>query len=441
MNRYTFKDGRRLRCGYTTGTCAAAAAKAAVLTLLGQRVPADEAGSFRNFTVSVSLPDGTDAELEVARAERFFSREDGRLRAVRCGVRKDAGDDADVTDGMEICARAAFSDGDGIEIRGGRGIGRVTRPGLDQPVGAAAINAVPRQMIRSAVEEACESMGYEGGISVEISAPEGEKAAEKTFNPLLGVVGGISILGTSGIVEPMSDAAIVETIRAEMRVKSQDPGGLRGLGSLSNPGSRSGQSGPDGANSERGQSGPAEAGRSDCRDIQGAGRGCGVFLAAVPGNYGMKFALQNLRLSEEKIIKCSNFIGETLDAACEYGLSGLLLIGNAGKLIKLASGIMNTHSSHGDARIETILSCSLEAGASLGLLREIADCVTTEAAFMRLKSEGLAQRTLDIAAARAARHVKRRVRDAVKTGVILFSSEAGLTASAGEAEEIKRKLL
>lgn len=441
MNRYTFKDGRRLRCGYTTGTCAAAAAKAAVLTLLGQRVPADEAGSFRNFTVSVSLPDGTDAELEVARAERFFSREDGRLRAVRCGVRKDAGDDADVTDGMEICARAAFSDGDGIEIRGGRGIGRVTRPGLDQPVGAAAINAVPRQMIRSAVEEACESMGYEGGISVEISAPEGEKAAEKTFNPLLGVVGGISILGTSGIVEPMSDAAIVETIRAEMRVKSQDPGGLRGLGSLSNPGSRSGQSGPDGANSERGQSGPAEAGRSDCRDIQEAGRGCGVFLAAVPGNYGMKFALQNLRLSEEKIIKCSNFIGETLDAACEYGLSGLLLIGNAGKLIKLASGIMNTHSSHGDARIETILSCSLEAGASLGLLREIADCVTTEAAFMRLKSEGLAQRTLDIAAARAARHVKRRVRDAVKTGVILFSSEAGLTASAGEAEEIKRKLL
>lgn len=465
MNRYTFKDGRRLRCGYTTGTCAAAAAKAAVLTLLGQRVPADEAGSFRNFTVSVSLPDGTDAELEVARAERFFSREDGRLRAVRCGVRKDAGDDADVTDGMEICARAAFSDGDGIEIRGGRGIGRVTRPGLDQPVGAAAINAVPRQMIRSAVEEACESMGYEGGISVEISAPEGEKAAEKTFNPLLGVVGGISILGTSGIVEPMSDAAIVETIRAEMRVKSQDPGGLSGLSGLgdlssrngpgglsgangrddqsdlSNPGSRSGQSGPDGANSERGQSGPAEAGGSDCRDIQEARRGCGVFLAAVPGNYGMKFALQNLRLSEEKIIKCSNFIGETLDAACEYGLSGLLLIGNAGKLIKLASGIMNTHSSHGDARIETILSCSLEAGASLGLLREIADCVTTEAAFMRLKSEGLAQRTLDIAAARAARHVKRRVRDAVKTGVILFSSEAGLTASAGEAEEIKRKLL
>ena len=172
----------------------------------------------------------------------------------------------------------------------------------------------------------------------------------------------------------------------------------------------------------------------------GVGTGDDLVLAAVPGNYGMKFACESLHLDPERIVKCSNFIGETLDAACEFGLSGLLLAGNAGKLIKLASGIMNTHSSQSDARIETVIACSLEAGASLEVLKELADCVTTESAFCLLKRRGLGQRVLDIAAARAARHMQRRTRGNLRTGIILFSRESGLISKAGAARELERFL-
>ncbi len=403
MNRYTFKDGRRLRCGYTTGTCAAAAAKAAVFILLKRmrqsgrlfsgETDREEGGAVVDF-VSVTLPDGTEAELPV---DEISADSEG---AVRCAVRKDAGDDADVTDGMRICA-SVRPGGSDIAIRGGEGIGRVTKPGLDQPPGEAAINSVPRRMIRHEVLEVCSLFDYEGGVIVEISVPGGEKAAEKTFNPLLGIEGGISVLGTSGIVEPMSDAAVIETIRAEMSVRCQE---MR----LS----------------------------AAC----GVGTGDDLVLAAVPGNYGMKFACESLHLDPERIVKCSNFIGETLDAACEFGLSGLLLAGNAGKLIKLASGIMNTHSSQSDARIETVIACSLEAGASLEVLKELADCVTTESAFCLLKRRGLGQRVLDIAAARAARHMQRRTRGNLRTGIILFSRESGLISKAGAARELERFL-
>lgn len=408
MNRYKFKDGKRLRCGYTTGTCAAAAAKAAAVVLLkemsrqkkeqtdtdgisciGRSTYDDETADF----VSLRLPDGTEARIPV---EEISTEKAG---LVRCAVRKDAGDDADITDGMLICASVRTGDS-GIVIRGGRGVGRVTKPGLDQPPGEAAINSVPRKMICGAVQEICSLYGYEGGMIVEISVPGGEKAAEKTFNPMLGIEGGISILGTSGIVEPMSDTAVVETIRAEMRVKYQEQ---------KNAGGR--QTGGD-----------------------------GVVLAAVPGNYGMKFACEVLGLEPAKIVKCSNFLGETFDAACELGLSGLLLTGNAGKLIKLAAGIMNTHSSQSDARMETVIACSLEAGASLEVMKEISGCVTTEAAFSLLNRCSLGQQVLDIAADRAARHMRRRTGGKIRTGIILFSQESGLISRGGDAQELERLL-
>lgn len=390
MNRYKFKDGRRLRCGYTTGTCAAAAAAAAVRLLL-------KGESVRQ--VSVELPEGGEAEIPVEFVISEKKQENEPGLSATAGVRKDAGDDADVTDGMLICVtvrpEGAGKDSDKrVVISAGRGVGRVTKPGLDQPVGAAAVNTVPRRMICREVEKVCREAGYDGRISVVISVPGGEEAAIRTFNPVLGVEGGISILGTSGIVEPMSDRALIETIRTEIRSKK------------------------------------ALYSQKDSP----------VCLAAVPGNYGMKFIRETLGLQEESAVKCSNFIGETLDACWEYGIEGILLAGNAGKLIKLAAGVMNTHSSEADARMETIVSCSLEAGASLETLRRTAECVTTEAAFSLLKKEGLAQAVLDIAAERAAVHMARRVKNQVTAGIIIFSAESGLTAWGGEAEAILEKI-
>ncbi len=390
MNRYKFKDGRRLRCGYTTGTCAAAAAAAAVRLLL-------KGESVRQ--VSVELPEGGEAEIPVEFVISEKKQENEPGLSATAGVRKDAGDDADVTDGMLICVtvrpEGAGKDSDKrVVISAGRGVGRVTKPGLDQPVGAAAVNTVPRRMICREVEKVCREAGYDGRISVVISVPGGEEAAIRTFNPVLGVEGGISILGTSGIVEPMSDRALIETIRTEIRSKK------------------------------------ALYSQKDSP----------VCLAAVPGNYGMKFIRETLGLQEESAVKCSNFIGETLDACWEYGIEGILLAGNAGKLIKLAAGVMNTHSSEADARMETIVSCSLEAGASLETLRRTAECVTTEAAFSLLKKEGLAQAVLDIAAERATVHMARRVKNQVTAGIIIFSAESGLTAWGGEAEAILEKI-
>lgn len=529
MNRYRFKDGRQLRCGYTTGTCAAAAAKAAAELLLCGASSEYSETALRD--VAIFLPDGTevkipieDVKIEYAEDGIFSESEKqealykGRhflqsckktacreravpfIASVTCSVRKDAGDDADVTDGLLICAcvrmntdtaecdknlresrlrKGEVSDirdgklgvergtapsgelpegmrrrsgdvGDIVQIEGGIGVGRVTKPGLDQAVGEAAINTVPRRMITDAVLEVCERVGFEGRLIVEISVPEGAETAGKTFNPMLGIEGGISILGTSGIVEPMSDAAIVETIRTEIRVKSAEircanaRNAERKETELNCP-QRTVQQKAEVSCRESTAQQERELNCQKCGIQRAASREdeivrqvaeSGVFLAAVPGNYGMKFACDRLKLKDENIVKCSNFIGETLDAACEFGLSGILLIGNAGKLIKLAAGIMNTHSSQADGRLETVIACSLEAGASLGLLKRISGCVTTEAAFSVLKEEGLAQQVLDIAAERAGKYAARRVRSSIKTGVVLFSSEADLVSYGGEAGEI-----
>ncbi len=518
MERYAFKDGKKLRCGYTTGTCAAAAAKGAAELLLRR---------LRRECVELNLPDGTMISLPlewdfVQTAERCGKMEkkvknenevgaktgqsaeksaenrictgrggsmvhdicgdtrQGLKNAAVCAVRKDAGDDADVTDGMLICARVTlYSSAEGecscaggkqerpdvtaetetrdrwlkqssgnsmpdnlmekagiwdhgrepdgcdgtvkIYIDGGEGVGRVTKSGLDRVVGEAAINTVPRRMISEAVMEVCKQAGYEGAVYVTIFVPAGRTAAAKTMNSVLGIEGGISILGTSGLVEPMSSAALIETIRAEIRVKllecEVETGSCTDLKEISLR--QMSAAGGEKASTEK-MPGPV--------------------LAAAPGNYGVAFARQQLGLSEEMIVKCSNFIGETLDACCEYGLSGLLLVGNAGKLIKVAAGVMNTHSSYADARIETMIACALEAGAPIEILREISGCVTTEAAFSLLQNAGFGQCVMDVAARRAADYLARRVRNAIRTGIILFSTDTGLSASGGSAQELLGEL-
>ena len=202
MDSFVTKDGKRLRRGYTTGSCAAAAAKSAALMLLAGR---------RLESIHLVTPSGMELDLplqDIVIADNYVS----------CGVIKDSGDDPDVTDGITVYARVEKTGCPyTVEIDGGNGIGRVTKPGLDQSVGSAAINSTPRRMITEELLQVCEDTGYKGGLKVVISAPAGTEIAKRTFNPKLGVVDGISILGTTGIVEPMSEEAIIESIALEIR--------------------------------------------------------------------------------------------------------------------------------------------------------------------------------------------------------------------------------
>ena len=203
---YSIKNNKKMRYGYTTGSCAAGAAKAAAFMLLLNKYKETE---------SLMTPKGILLSLkilDITRGENWVS----------CAVEKDAGDDPDVTHGLKIFAKVEKISGKEIIIDGGVGVGRVTKKGLEQPVGSAAINKVPRAMIQRALEEICSQADYEGGLLVTISVPKGEQTAARTFNPRLGIEGGISILGTSGIVEPMSEAALIKSIEVEMRQKVEN---------------------------------------------------------------------------------------------------------------------------------------------------------------------------------------------------------------------------
>ncbi len=205
MEEFVEKDGKKLRLGYTTGSCAAAAAKAAGWMLLTGR---------EKSTIGLHTPKGLDLELtvhDITRAED----------SVCCAIEKDGGDDPDITAGALIYAKVSLIPKRRVDIDGGFGVGRVTKPGLDQGVGQAAINSVPRKMIEENLWEIARTLDYSGGFRVLISVPLGEELAKKTFNPRLGILGGISILGTTGIVEPMSEKALVDTIRVELRQKRQ----------------------------------------------------------------------------------------------------------------------------------------------------------------------------------------------------------------------------
>ena len=348
------KDGKRLRYGFTTGTCAAAAAKAAAILLFRGSAPE---------TVSIRTPKGIDLDLPVlepVRGDGFAS----------CAIRKDSGDDPDVTNGVLVYARVAYSDVPGVSIDGGTGVGRVTKPGLKQAIGEAAINPVPREMIRLAVEETMEEFESAGGLSVVISIPEGVALAEKTFNPRLGIVGGISILGTSGVVEPMSEDALVDSIALEIRQR-------KALG--------------------------------DAR------------LVLTPGNYGADFLKAVHAVADDRVVKCSNFVGDALRSAQDAGFIEVLLVGHIGKFVKLSGGIFNTHSRLGDHRAELMAAAAKAAGADEATEEAMFDCVTTDEMLRILEEKGLLSGTADalkmrIDAALAARFPGLRI------GVIVFTT-------------------
>lgn len=373
LETYVTAAGKRLRCGYTTGTCAAAATRAAAELLLADEfVPA----------VTVSTPSGIAVIVEVEESER------GSDWAC-CAVRKDAGDDPDVTDGVLVYAKVVPCESPGVHIKGGRGVGRVTRPGLDQPVGASAINSVPRAMIAQAAGEAANAYGYSGGLAVEISIPAGEGLAAKTFNPRLGIEGGISVLGTSGIVRPMSEEALVSSIKLELRV-------LR------------------------------ETGADD--------------VLVVPGNYGRDFAAHTLGLPTGHAVACSNYIGEVIDEAALLGFAHMLVVGHAGKLVKVAGGAMNTHSRVADARLETLAAHAALAGASRALVAQLMDAVTTDAAFELLREADLLEPCMYTLVSRLGEHLSRRAAGRLQVEAVMFSNAFGLLGMTDGAEALCARL-
>lgn len=356
-SHYIIKNNKKLRFGYTTGTCAAAASKAAAMMLLLDE-PMD--------CVELKTPRGIELNLEIVDTIRTGD-------SVSCAIVKDGGDDPDVTHGLKIYAKVERI-AEGFIIDGGEGVGRVTWGGLEQPVGAAAINSTPRRMIGEALKEVAENAAYQGGLKAVISVPGGEKTAEKTFNPILGIQGGISILGTSGIVEPMSETALIRSLELEMKQQ-------------------------------------AASGRK--------------YLVVTLGNYGKNYLAELEDVPVKDSVKCSNYIGEVIDIAVNLGVKGLLFIAHIGKFAKVAGGIMNTHSRNADARAEILAAAALRAGISREGALRILETPTTDAALDILAEENIMKQTMDVLMEKIAFYLNHRCYGAIETEALVFSNDRG----------------
>ena len=367
-----WKNQKELRCGYTTGSCAAAAAKAAAAMLFsGEEIR----------QVSLMTPKGIELYLEVEKIQR-------ENESVSCAIQKDSGDDPDVTNGIFVYAKVTKKREKGMTLDGGIGVGRFTRKVLEQEAGEAAINKVPRQMIREAVQSQIEKYDWDGGADVLIYVPQGVEIAKKTFNPRLGIEGGLSVLGTSGIVVPMSEKALIASIRLEMEMKRKN----------------------------------------------GA-----KYLLLTPGNYGADFVKENTKLDVESSMKCSNYVGETLDMAVELGFLGVLFVAHIGKFVKVSGGIMNTHSRHSDARAELMCAHALRSGADLETAKAILETITTEEAMEIIRMHGLQDAVMEQMAEKVHQYMQHRVEGAIQTEAILFSNRFGYLGETKGAEKLAEK--
>lgn len=538
MNEFVFKNQKKLRCGLTTGTCAAACAQAAMLRLLTGQVRSE---------VTVRLPESRKrsldsiaaaqlhAEIADNRANRGTQQDrDRRSPLQQAGsaesdtrsseqwvtlavyptadggfaTRKDAGDDPDVTNGTEIrayiqvCERVpsrAFASADGrLYLTGGEGVGRVTKPGLEQAVGQSAINRVPRQMIFDAVQQVldafedeekrrtegctpslemenklkhvdgkpdaecirskCLNEGNEKSEQSEkpcylitISVPAGAEIAQRTFNPMLGIEGGISILGTTGIVEPMSEAAIVATIETSIRqvlaledaavsetqtlrkeeVSADQKAETSEEWTAAEKAARQSQSAA--AHGEQTES--TGSGRKEDGDIGRSARR----ILAVPGNYGQRYVEQQLGLRGVPVVEVSNYIGEAIDLAVSYGATDFLLVGNVGKLVKLAAGIMNTHSRVADGRWEIFAAHLALCGGTRAQVAAMREATTTEEMLTRLEEMGLRAPVMASIMGEIEAHMVHRIRGQMNFGVIVYSERFGRVGeTAGAARLLER---
>ena len=369
MDDYAYVNGKKLRKGFTTGTCATAATAAAISMILNQDI---------EEKVTVSTANGGEVTMDIK--DPSF----GELTA-SAAVEKDGGDDADATHGLLIYSTVTLiPDSNDIEIDGGEGVGRVTQKGLKCDVGMAAINPTPRAMIEKTARQL---LGPNCGAKIIISVPGGEETAKLTYNSRLGIVGGISILGTTGIVNPMSEESWKASITIELTM-------------LYNQGYRS------------------------------------VVLA--PGNYGEDFATNVLGIPPHRIVNMSNFVGHVLKEVQRIGFTRVLMVGHMGKFVKVAGGIFSTHSKDSDARMEIIMANLALLGAPVELLEKVDQCITTDAAGTLIEEyhyEEVYQVLVDKMKFRSERLLRNR-KPEVSIDVVTFGTEAGYLASTQTLEEI-----
>ncbi|MCR5627686.1 MAG: cobalt-precorrin-5B (C(1))-methyltransferase CbiD [Lachnospiraceae bacterium] len=370
---------KELRRGFTTGSCAACASKAACRMLFSRKEISE---------ITIETPGGVEytARIHYVNINK---------NAAKCAVLKDGGDDPDVTTGLYIYSEVEImstksepdplTDGIIIHIDGGEGVGRVTRSGLDQAVGEAAINSVPRMMIREAVLSEALAAGFSGELKVVISVPGGSETALKTFNPRLGIEGGISILGTTGVEEPMSKQALIDTIETEMKV-------VRAQGLMD--------------------------------------------VAVTPGNYGREYMQRAYGYDLDRSVKCSNFIGDAIVLARKTGFKRMLLTGHIGKLIKLSGGITNTHSAEGDCRMELLAASALRAGCDREVCLGILDCVSTEAAICLLKESDKYDKVIEDVFSRIMDTLKRKADGEIEIECIMYSNDHGEIAGSKGAPRL-----
>ena len=389
FDSYVYKNQKKLKCGITTGSCAACAAYGAAVHLLL---------SEKNKEISLCTPKGITIEVPV------FFVEEGEEKGIKYAeymAIKDSGDDPDVTEGMEVHVRVyalekeenitetrkVFSseDYDKLFLDGGIGIGRVTKAGLEQEIGQAAINKVPRKMIFNAMQAVREKASYEGALKAVVIMPSGEELAKKTFNPKLGIEGGLSVLGTSGIIEPMSEKAIVDTIEAFIK-------------QLSNNGEDT--------------------------------------ILVTPGNYGQGYVKEKLGLSLENGVKCSNYIGETIDLSVSYGMKHFILVGNIGKLVKLAAGIMNTHSRIADARGEIFGVHAAMCGADSDTVKRLVECINTDKMLEILEEKAIKEAVMKSIIDSIEKKMRQRIGDSMEFSVILFSEKYGYLGATENADTL-----
>ncbi|MCR1851070.1 cobalt-precorrin-5B (C(1))-methyltransferase CbiD [Paeniclostridium sordellii] len=370
MEEYVYIDGKKYRRGYTTGSCATGAAKAASYMLLTKKVIK---------TINIDTPKGIPLTLNLENIEI-------KENYAQCSVKKDGGDDIDATHNLDIYARVEFIDSNEILITGGTGVGVITKKGLGVGVGEAAINKTPRIMINNEVRKV---IGEDKGVKVTIFVPDGDAIAQKTFNPRLGIIGGISIIGTTGIVEPMSDEGWKKSLSIELEMKK----------------------------------------------AQGLDK-----IILVPGNHGEMFIKEKLGIDMKYVVRTSNFIGYMLKEAQRIGFKQILMAGHLGKYVKIAGGIFNTHSKVADARNEILIANLALMNAPFELIKSTNECLTTEEFIDVLETDEYREykEIYNILSQKCKERIDTHINDEeINVEVMIFSMDKELLGQSKKADDLK----